>query len=38
LEIQSRLEVRDVPPAQMADGKVKNLEIIGPLKLDSKIE
>ncbi len=36
LKIQLGLKVRDVRPAQLADGTVKNLEIVGPIEVRFK--
>jgi hypothetical protein len=36
LKIQLGLKVRDVRPAQLADGTVKNLEVVGPIEVRFK--
>lgn len=36
LKIQLGLKVRDIRPAQLADGTVKNLEIVGPIEVRFK--
>jgi hypothetical protein len=36
LKIQLGLKVRDVRPAQLVDGTVKNLEIVGPIEVRFK--
>lgn len=36
LKLQLGLKVRDIRPAQLADGTVKNLEIVGPIEVRFK--